>query len=161
MDAPTTEKKGRYKAFALGDLVKLQSIYNDKGVSKRFELSIDRNNLKNPQLSDLEVLPEPSPSGFTVTIYNPNPILVTEAFSSRNRNDLEEKFVQYYTSYPSFDIFINGQKLLFNSLIKNSYEETIHSEIADLYYSFKIKIVEWNFDNKKKTYFCNPKGIPF
>ena len=24
-----------------------------------------------------------------------------------------------------------------------------------------MKIIEWSFDNKKKTYFCNAKGIPF
>ena len=155
------EGKGRYKAFALGDLVRFESVYIELGVSKRFELVIDRNNLKNPKLSDLEILPDLINSGFKVTIYNPNQNLVTEAFSISNRNDLEEKFVQYYTSYPTFDILVNDQKLLFNSLIKNSYEETIRSEVADLSYIFKIKIVEWNFDNKKKTYFCNSKGIPF
>ncbi len=155
------EGKGRYKAFALGDLVKFESVYQENGESKRIEIIIDRNNLKNPKLSDPEVLTSQQGSGFIVTILNPNPKLVTEALSSNNRNELEEKFIQYYTSYPTFNIFINGQKLLFDSLIKNTLEESILVEVGEVSYSFKIKVVEWTFDNNKKTYFCNERGIPF
>jgi hypothetical protein len=156
------EGKGRYKSFALGDLVLFESIYSENGVSRKFNIQIDRNNLRKPVLSDLEVLNDSLPSSFTVNIYNINDKWANEVFNKESKIELQEKFASYYISYPHFKITINTQPLDFDSLIKNTHEDDIfinHSDV--LSYKFKIKIIEWNFDNKKKMYFCNEKGIPF
>ena len=157
------EGKGRYKSFSLGDLVDFESIYIENSQAKKFSISIDRNSLKKPFLSELEELNENGRSMFKVSISNCNQKNCNETFAENGRKELEEKFASYYTSYPDFEIYINGKKLEFESLIKNTFEQDIKGEINEnLFYNFKIKIVEWNFDNKtKKTYFCNEKGIPF
>lgn len=154
------EGKGRYKSFALGSLVIFESIYNDNGVSKKFNITIERGKLKTPQLGELEKLESKSDSSFCVKIYNINDKYASEALD--NRRELQEKFASYYISYPDFKIIINNQILEFDTLIKNIHTEDIKGEYSDnLFYNFRIKILEWNFDNIKKTYLCNDKGIPF
>ena len=74
---------------------------------------------------------------------------------------MEEKFASYYLSYPYFQIFINNRKIDFDNLIKYQQSEIVKVSVSNnLFYSFEIKIIEWKFDNKKKTYLCNEKGIP-
>lgn len=156
------EGKGRYKAFAIGDLVHFESIYSTNGKSSKIKVNIDRNDLRKPRLSDIENLSIKMPSRFIVTIFNVNDKSVNEIITKEGKRELEERFASYYTSYPDFKIFINNQELEFQSLIKNTYQEPLTLQItAEQSYAVVIKIIEWNFDNKKKTYYCNSKGIPF
>lgn len=155
------EGKGRYKSFALGDLISFESIYSDNGNSKKFDISIDRNNLRSPKISDVATIDKVD-SRFTVKIFNVDDKNVEQISSDEGKLELEEKLATYYISYPDFKIYINNQALVFDNLIKNTAEEPITIETEpDISYPFKIRIVEWNFENKKKTYFCNLKGIPF
>lgn len=55
----------------------------------------------------------------------------------------------------------NGNKLEFETLIKNSDSKKILIKDGELDYKFIIKVIEWNFDIKKQTYLCNSQGIPF
>ena len=156
------EGKGRYKAFAIGDLVHFESIYSSNGKSERLEVSIDRNDLRKPKLSDAEKLSSIVPSRFKISIYNVNDKVFNEIDTKMGRRELEEKFASYFTSYPDFKISINNHQLEFTSVIKNTYQEIISFQIDELEpYKVIIKIVEWNFDNKRKTYFCSQDGIPF
>lgn len=154
------EGKGRYKSLALGELVHFDSYQLHNGTSRHFTVTIDKNNLRNPKLSDIQSLSE-SKKGFKVTINNVADKAANEIFIKDNFKELEERFALYYLSYPYFQIFINNKKLDFDSLIKNKYSETVREEINGLIYKFEIKIIEWAFENKKKTYLCNDKGIPF
>ena len=155
------EGKGRYKAFALGDLVYFDSYKNiNKKTSNYFSIAISRDSLKNPEIEDLQILNEEK-SGFKVTINNINDKVANEIFLKDNLRELEEIFASYYLSYPYFQIIVNNRKIDFDNLIKFQQSETIKVSVNNLYYSFEIKIVEWIFDNKKKTYLCNEKGIPF
>lgn len=156
------EGKGRYKALALGDLVIFQSNYQSNGQVNEFTITIDRNNLSYSEISDLKTLPKSQTSkGFRVRIQNINQENASLAFDSASRKDIEQKFASYWISYPNFSIFINGVKVEFESLIKNSDEVTLPVLVGDLTYNFTVKVIEWNFDIKKKTYLCNAKGVPF
>lgn len=154
------EGKGRYKALALGDLVHFDSYQHDNETSNHFTITIDKNSLRNPQLSDIKVINDLK-KGFKVTINNVNEKIANEVFVKESSRELEERFALYYLSYPYFQIFINNKKLDFDNLIKNQHSETIKKELNNLTYKFDIKIIEWRFENKKKTYLCNEKGIPF
>ncbi|RZJ99675.1 MAG: hypothetical protein EOO46_22310, partial [Flavobacterium sp.] len=46
-------------------------------------------------------------------------------------------------------------------MIKNTAEKEITVQDGSLTYRFLVKILEWNFDIKKKTYLCSTEGIPF
>ena len=156
------EGKGRYKSLALGDLVKFKSIYKSNGSIYNFTAIIDRNKLSSTEISDLnQTKGVNGEAGFTIEITNINNKNAGEAVSLENRRELEEKFASYWISYPDFRIYFNGNVLEFNSLIKHTEQTEIKVEVEKLVYPFIIKIIEWNFDNKRKTYLCNTKGIPF
>lgn len=156
------EGKGRYKALALGDLVTFTSIYQNSNSLKEFSITFDRNNLTHSEFSDLKSLSkEKTQTGFKVFIQNIDQENANQALDIKTRKELEQKFTSYYLSYPDFSIFINGNKLEFESLIKNKAETEFLLEKNNLSYKFKVKLIEWKFDIKKKTYLCNTKGIPF
>jgi hypothetical protein len=158
------EGKGRYKSLALGDLITFTSTYRDGDIHKTFTIKINRESLSNSEISDLRQLPKgQGSSGFTVHIQNVDDKNAEQAVNIDNRREIEERFASFWINYQDFKIFFNGNEMSFRSLIKNTYEETPtpHYVIEDVNYPFSIKIIEWNFDNKKKTYFCNTKGIPF
>lgn len=156
------EGKGRYKGLALGDLVKFISNYQSNGSISEFTITIDRNQLSRTEISDLKQKTKGAAKpGFIVEIANVNFRNAENALKSENRRELEEKFASYWISYPQFKIYFNNIELEFSSLIKNAAEKTIPIQVGTVIYSFVIKILEWNFDNKKKTYLCNVRGIPF
>jgi len=156
------EGKGRYKALALGELVSFESCQqNNENSHNYFNVTISLDNLKKPKISDIQFV-NGAKKGFKVTIENINAKTANEIFLNKNDfRELEEKFALYYLRYPYFQIFINNQKIDFDNLIKNQYSETLKIEVGNYFYSFEIKIIEWNFDNKRKTYLCNENGIPF
>ena len=157
------EGKGRYKSLALGDLIVFKSIYKEKDQYKYFEVTIDRNHLSHSEISDVKTLRKgEGTTGFIVEIYNTNTEKAEQALIIKNRKELEIKFASYWINYQNFKIYFQDDELKFTSLIKNTFEDKILVEIEDKEnYNFIIKIIEWKFDNNKKTYLCNRKGIPF
>src|SRR5690606_6316585 len=122
----------------------------------------DRNRISSSQFSDLKKASgKDINSGISVLVQNTNTEAVYQVYEEKNRKDLAQKFASYWINYPDFSIFINGKKLEFESLIKNSSEKEIIVTKENLTHKFKIKVIEWNFDIKKKTYLCNTQGIPF
>ena len=156
------EGKGRYKSLALGDFVQFTSIYKRGEYYRKYTITLDRNHLSYSNFSDLVTLPKGDiQPGFTVTIDNVNQENAFHAIDSKSRKNLEQKFASYWINYPDFTILFNGKKLEFSSLIKHSDSKKEQVEEEGLYYNFLIKVIEWSFDIKKKTYLCNTKGIPF
>lgn len=156
------EGKGRYKSLALGDFVKFESTCRSNGGFDNFAISVDKNKLSTSEISDVIKLSGSNlNTSFAVEIKNIDNKIAEQALNIKNRREFEEKFASYWMSYQDFKIYFNKSELQFNTLIKRTHEETLNKKINNLDYSFLIKIVEWNFDNKGKTYFCNSKGIPF
>ena len=156
------EGKGRYKSLALGDLIEFKSIYNSNGKQADFSIKIDRNQITKTEFSDLALRDTPlEKTGLQVTIHNVNPKNADQAVKQSNRSELEERFASYWIAYPHFKIFFNGQELEFRSIIKNTAQEDVVFEREGVEHRFTIKIIEWTFDNKRKTYLCNKDGIPF
>lgn len=155
------EGKGRYKTLSLGDLVIFESYYKENGKTKKISLKLDRNDLTNSEIEEPILSKHRNQSGFKVTIFNVNDKAANHAFATENWSSYEEKFASYWISYPDFNVVINGRKLEFENLIKDTYQESFELEIGKETYKFVIKIFEWNFEAKKKTYLCNEQGIPF
>lgn len=156
------EGKGRYKALALGDLVEFTSRYRNGDSLKEFSITIDRNNLTHSEFSDLKTLPKSQDgTGFRVLIQNIIQENAIQAIDIKHRREIEQKFASYWINYPDFAIFFNEIKLEFDSLIKNSDETDFLIDKDGTSYRFVIKVIEWSFDIKKKTYLCNSKGVPF
>lgn len=157
------EGKGRYKALALGDLVTFTSRYKNGSGINEFDITFDHNKISVSEFSDLRKSSNVSNSGFKVLIENVNTESVFQAISEKNRSEIEQKFASYWINYPDFSISFNGKKLDFNTLIKNQENTEVFQGVEGEKeeYKFNIKIIEWTFDIKKKTYLCNSKGVPF
>lgn len=156
------EGKGRYKALALGDLVKFTSTYRNTNQCHEFSITLDRNNLTYSEFSDQKALPKSeNETGFRALIQNVNQESANQALDTKSRKELEQKFASYWISYPDFNIFFNGHKLEFESLFKNTEQTEAFAKDGELDYRFVIKVIEWRMDIKKKTYLCNSKGVPF
>jgi Histidine kinase-, DNA gyrase B-, and HSP90-like ATPase len=156
------EGKGRYKSLALGDLIEFKSIYTSNGKQADFTIKIDRNQISKTEFSDLNQRDTaPGRTGVQVTINNVNPKNADQAVKQSNRSELEEHFASYWIANPHFKIFFNGQELQFRSIIKNTATEEVSFERDTVEHPFIIKVIEWNFDNKRKTYLANKDGIPF
>lgn len=155
------EGKGRYKALALGDLVVFQSTYKDGASSKAFSITLDRNSLKKPRISE-PILPiNGKDQGFMITVKNLNQKNCKAILGESGRRELEEKFALYSMTYPTFKINIDGTNLEFSSLIENVFSETKTITDEDKAYDFTVKIVEWRMDCQKKIYLCNSSGISY
>lgn len=159
------EGKGRYKALALGDLVTFTSRYHSNSLSdlKEFSIIVDRNRLSKSELTPSKNVTElNSETGFKVLIQNINTSNANQALDEKNRQELAQKFASYWINYQNFSILINGNKLEFESLIRNEFAVDGTSIIVDGFaYSIQFKIIEWNYDMPKKTYLCNDKGVSF
>jgi len=137
------EGKGRYKALALGDLVTFTSVYQNSNSLKEFSIIFDRNNLTHSEFSDLKTLSkEKNQTGFRVLIENIDQENANQALDIKTRKELEQKFTSYYLSYPDFTIFINGNKLEFESLIKNKVDTEFFLEKDKDSYKFKEKLTK-------------------
>lgn len=155
------EGKGRYKSLSLGGLVTFKSTYKNNVGFFQFSTTLDQNNLSVTEIGDLIKLDGEHQTGYDITIENVNYKNASFAFSSDNKRDIEEKFASYWISYPNFRIYIQGKELIFSSLIKSTEQKEVKVELGEITYTFIIKIIEWSFDNKKKTYLCSSKGIPY
>lgn len=156
------EGRGRYKSLALGDLVIYNSTYKNSHSHKHFTITLDRNKISHSEFSDLNVIADSKvQSGVSVLIQNTNVENIHQIFEEKNRKELAQKFASYWINYPNFSIFINGKMLEFESLIRCTDETEVLVHREKLSHRFKIKVIEWNFDIKKKTYLCSMQGIPF
>lgn len=154
------EGRGRYKSLALGDLVTFHSIFTKDRKHHEFYVTIERGNLTRTEVSDLKQITKITNTGFEVVIQNINERNANQAFELESLLEIEERFASYWTSHPGFKININGKVVNFTKLIKNSVEKTDSLTIDGVSIPYKLKVIEWNFENKRKTYLCNIEGIP-
>jgi hypothetical protein len=154
------EGKGRYKSLALGDLVTFHSFYKSNGLIEEFSVTFERGTLTHSTISDSSLAGTNTEEGFEVVIENINEQNASQAFSPASLLEIEEKFGSYWTSHPTFKINLNGSTLDFTTLIKRAQQKEFTLLKNGSIIPYTIRIIEWNFENKKKTYLCNSEGIP-
>ncbi len=168
-----SEGKGRYKALAIGNLVTFYSVFkdkNDNAIKKKFEITLNKNDLVNYGLSELKICEDQSQAtGVFIEIKNSSNTL--SLFDDINISALEEMFVVYHSTYPNFNVSINSKTLDFESHIKLKYPSEPYFSFLNFEgkdYKFEFKIIEWNKSDKtkkakvgKKLNFCNEAGATF
>lgn len=158
------EGKGRYNAFGLGHLITFKSFYVDGDENKVFEVTLDRNQLKSPNVGDALTRANDGKTGVIVKIDNVIHDKANKAFSDSNIEKIEQKLAVYYQRYPTFNIKINGRTLDFTSYIINEVTEPISfklEEDSSTTFKFELRIVEWLRPCEKKLYYCDTNGISF
>jgi len=158
------EGQGRYKAFALGSLIKFESIFQDNGNAKYFDVQMDLNHLQHSIINDLKTAKkvDEKTTGVFITINNINQEKASVLASEKFKKSIEEKLAVYYLTYPNFNVWVNNSKLNFEGCIKNKYEEPFKVETdAGKKIDFKAKVLEWNIDNEKKIFYCGKEGVSY
>ena len=158
------EGKGRFKSLSLGHLVKYESVYADNGELKFFDITIDRNNLQDSDISDLKTFKKgEGHSGVKVIIDNIIQDNASILNTEKIHQQIEEKLAIYYLTYPDFNIYINKTKLKFDRYILNQIEEgfNIETDSPQNQIFFHIRIIEWSITNEKKIFLCNNSGISY
>lgn len=158
------EGKGRFKSLALGNTIKYESRFEDKGQFYLFEINIDANNIQNVEIGDLKTLKKNEYStGVKVIISNIIQENASILLTNRIQHEIEEKLAVYHMAYPDFTIFINNHRLDFTRFIKRKFEDEFKINIGEskVEYKFKIKILEWNIPIERNIYLCNKAGISY
>ena len=159
------EGKGRYNAFGLGHLITFKSYYIDKkGDHFTFNVTLDRNKLKSPDVSEPLKRKKDGKSGVTVSIDNLEQAKINKVFSESSIQNIEQKLAIYYQQYPNFTIKINGKNLDFSAHILNEINEPIEFKLEEnskVTYKFELRVVEWSRPCDKKLYYCSKNGISF
>jgi hypothetical protein len=158
------EGQGRFRAFALGDLIEYDVFYFDKSHNKgeNFKINLDRNNINKARVEDVLASKNGTKPGVKIEIQNINQEKAKKALSDKSIEDIQQKLAVYYISYPLFSINVQGRLLDFSSAIKNKTEhEIIRITDTNEEIPFKIHIIEWNKqpDENKTLYFCGANGM--
>lgn len=154
--------KGRYNAFALGNLVSFDSYYNEGDKFYHFNVELDRNDINTPEMGDLISQKGKGNTGVKVTINNLNNAKVHQTFRERLKTDLQQKFAVYYYKYPNFTITINGDVLDFKEGIVDQRIIPIEPiKDGKNSYPTEIRIIEWAVSAEKKIHLMNSEGQSF
>lgn len=156
------EGKGRFRIFALGSLIKYQSIFlNKENELKTFTITLDENSIKKPVLSDLKDAHTEASTGVFVRIENIKEACTKAVFNAPSIQKLAQMFAVVNQSY-RFDIFIENQKIDFTSVIKEIYESDFKvDDNGKEQIEFKSKIIEWDFAQDTSLYLCNKDGVAY
>src|SRR5882724_2855844 len=100
------EGKGRFKAFALGDEVVYRSVYQDVHDLKMFEVILNGNDLRHPEVTEPVAATQGLQPGVRVTIKGVNPSSTTSLTGRTSIRSLEEKFALYHSNYPDFTVVV-------------------------------------------------------
>lgn len=158
------EGQGRFRAFALGDLITFQSVYRDKKATWMFDVHLDANHLQHPQVDDLKGASRTSsiPTGVRVEIHNIHQNSASCFRGAKLRSHIEEHLAVYYSMYPDFSVSLNGVKLDFEGCVRNRQEEHIQVSVEPgVEHQFGIRIYEWTIDTGRKMYLCGATGAAF
>ena len=154
------EGRGRFKAFALGRVVKWKVVYHKGKELWEYDITIIREKIKEAIISD-EFLSSDKESGVWVEITE-----LERNFRSLELNNaiqaLTENFAIYLKGYRNIDFRYEGHKIDPEPLIENTHSLGL-SEIEDEFaakHQAQLEIIEWKTPTKKTLYLCNEKGFP-
>lgn len=149
--------KGRFKAFALGEMVTWNSCFSENG--KKYKWSIGGNSAVDIRLFHLSKFQEcDDPSGSEVVIENVNGKL--KGLQGQNAIDvITADLALYLTNYPDIKIYYD------NTLIEPSRHIIAHKKYKHSVFDnneeipLEVDVYEWNLDVDKALYFCNKDGF--
>ncbi len=158
--------KGRLRAFALGHLIRYNSIYREDKKSNKFKITLDRNQIRSATFGKLKKGGSDLP-GVEIQIQNLHQRNVVALLGKKGLQSLEEHLAVYYMSYPNFQIKVNDKLLNFTKFIRNQSERTEtfqvryldRDELHDVDVTFRL--LHWNKPCSKQVFFCNTKGVSF
>jgi hypothetical protein len=153
--------KGRFKAFALGEIAEWNTTYKDEGTNKRssYKIKGSAKALDNFDISESSEAND-SQSGTEVVIYN----VLSDFRSLKDGSapmELAKTFAAYLTEYPEVSIEYDGVKIDPEMVQSNKHEYLINRvKIANgKPVSVAVVVIEWNIQTERVIHLCDSKGV--
>lgn len=154
------EGRGRFKAFALGEIAEWDVVCLDNDVPKSFKIRMTATDLKKVDITEETVETARKESGVTLTIsnlYKDHPSLVSDS----GLQEFTETFALYLSNYRNVSIICDGKRIDPSSVIASKHSLDL-SEIAidDTTYPIKLEVIEWTSATSRALYLCTHEGFP-
>ena len=151
--------KGRFTAFALGQMVEWKSKYKSNGSLASFSVIGRRDSLGTFEIGDLERI-ESSKTGMEVVVENFDhnfPSLLKDSAVQL----LTEQFALYLKKYPGIVIDYDGRAIDPNSIISHTaeYDFTVARKEATEDIQIILTVVEWKTETDRLLYLCDAEGL--
>lgn len=151
--------QGRFKAFALGNHVEWNTVFQDGKQYKRYQILGHCDNLDALQSTDPEVV-DADTCGTEVTISEITKSLGVLLVETAHE-DLAKQFAAYLSQYPEVTISYGG-KVVNPDILQHGKQEI---ELSDIEITpgkrvkASVSVVEWNVPTKRAIYLCDSEGV--
>ena len=150
---------GRYRAFALGDVVSWDTRYVEHGNS--FAYNIEFDSLDKRKVRATDPVETTEPSGTRVTIHN-----ITARYESLSiegaRAEITEHFALYLRQYPDVQIIYDGHEINPSELVKSERETTFDYTAEDgIVHPQTLTILEWSVQIDRALFLCSRRGFSY
>lgn len=154
------EGRGRFKAFALGDVIDWKVVHRRNGKYFRFDISILENEIERIRISDEEEW-EGKETGVTVIISE-----LKKQFGALKPEaavqSLSEIFAIYLKNYRDVRIAVAGEAIDPSRAIAGTWElelDPVQDEEGKEHV-VSLEIIEWRRSTERTLFLCNAQGFP-
>jgi Histidine kinase-, DNA gyrase B-, and HSP90-like ATPase len=155
------EGRGRFKAFALGNVVDWKSTYARDDKLFRYEITMLDCDIRHVRIGDEVAVSGAAPTGVTVVVSE----LKRNFVSLKPENSVQEFseiFAIYLKNYRDIAIVIGGERIDPTVAIANTWDvplTPIPDDEGNLH-SAALEVIEWRRQTKRALYLCNEQGFP-
>jgi len=155
------EGRGRFKAFALGNLAEWAVVYRRDGKLWSYSIKMSVNDMRHISISDEVEVGSVTPTGVTLTIYEPSKDY--RIFTSDSgRQELTEVFALYLADYDGkTQIILDGRAIDPSNAIASRKIFNLTDIVVDnKEFGARLHVVEWKSAANRALYLCNQQRFP-
>lgn len=154
------EGRGRFKAFALGNVVDWKVVYDNGGTLSRYDIAVLEREIERVRISDEQPAPGVA-RGVTVVISE----LKRQFSSLKPENavqELSEIFAIYLKDYRNVSIAIGSERIDPSLAIAGTWEFDLTPILdeQDTPHSVVLEVIEWRRQTRRTLYLCSEQGFP-
>jgi len=154
------EGRGRFKAFALGNVIDWKVVHQRNNTNYRFDISILEREIEKIRVSD-ETQSQGSETGVTVVISE-----LKKQFSALKTEagvqGLSEIFAIYLKNYRNVQIALAGEAIDPSRAIAGTWEFELDPvvDLENKQHLVSLEIIEWHRSTERTLFLCNAQGFP-
>ena len=150
--------EGRFKAFALGSLIKWETIFEDGNKTQKYTIT-GRANPCSFEYSDPENCADKTST--TVTVYNLKEKGLGVLHTDKTPFEFARIFALYLSKNPDVKLRINGTALCPSDFFNVVFQHTLHPfrDSRGKEYQVQIEILDWEQSVERGISLCDSAGI--
>ncbi|XUW93762.1 ATP-binding protein (plasmid) [Burkholderia sp. M6-3] len=154
------EGRGRFKAFALGNIAEWLVCYERDGKRWSYTIRMTALDIGHVSIGEEAEVDIDSPTGVDLTISDP--VRDFRTFSTEDgRQELTEIFALYLSDYEAAKIVLDGTAINPATAIEGRKSVNLADiEIDGKEYAARLHIIEWKTAGERALYLCNEKRFP-